>query len=114
VFDAATCAACPLVGMCVKRPGQGRTISIHLYEHQLQAAAEGRRQPNFPALMAQRPTVERKQAHWNRKGGRRSRYFGLRKTRLQALWSAAVVNIERLMVIGQALDGLRPVAVAAS
>jgi len=64
--------------------------------------------------MAQRPTVERKQAHWNNKGGHRSRYFGLRKTRLQALWSAAVVNIERLMVIGQALDGLRPVAVAAS
>jgi len=84
--------------MSVKTPGQGRTISIHPYEHQLQAAAERRRQPDFPALMAQRPTVERKQAHWNHKGGRRSRYFGLRKNRLQALWSAAVVNIERVMV----------------
>jgi Transposase DDE domain len=61
--------------------------------------------------MAQRPGVEWKQAHWNHKGGRRSRYYGLQKTRLQALWSAAVVNIERLMVIGQAIDGLRPAAI---
>jgi hypothetical protein len=114
VFDAATCAACPLAEVCVQTPGQGRTISIHPYEHQLQAAAERRRQPDFPALMAQRPGVERKQAHWNHKGGRQSRYHGLRKTRLQALWSAAVVNIERLMVLGQALDGLRPVMAAAS
>lgn len=66
VFDAATCATCPLAEMCVKTPGQGRTIGIHPYEHQLQAAAERPRQPDFPALMAQRPTVERKQAHWNR------------------------------------------------
>ena len=113
VFDAATCAACPLAEMCVKTPGQGRTISIHPYEHQLQGAAERRRQPDFPALIAQRPTVERKQAHWNRKGGNRSRYSGLRKTRLQVFWSAAVVNIERLIVIGQALEGLRPAAIAA-
>jgi len=112
VFAAATCAACPLAEVCVRTPGQGRTISIHPYEHQLQAAAERRQQPDFPALMAQRPGVERKQAHWNHKGARRSRYYGLRKTRLQALWSAAVVNIERLMVIGQALDGLRPAAIA--
>ena len=114
VFDAATCAACPLAEICVRTPGQGRTISIHPYEHQLQAAAERRRQPDFPALMAQRPGVERKQAHWNHKGGRRSRYYGLRKTRLQALWSATVVNIERLLVIGQALDGLRPAMASAA
>jgi hypothetical protein len=57
--------------------------------------------------MAQLPGVERKPAHWNHKGGRQSRYHGLQKTRLQALWSAALVNIERLMVIGRALDGLR-------
>jgi transposase len=112
VFAAATCAACPLAEVCVQTPGQGRTISIHPYEHQLQAATERRRQPDFPALMAQRPGVERKQAHWNQKGGRRSRYYGLQKTRLQALWSAALVNVERLMVIGQALDGLLPAAIA--
>lgn len=114
VFAAATCAACPMAEICLRTPGQGRTISIHPYDHQLRAAAERRGQPDFPALMARRPGVERKQAHWNHKGGRRSRYYGVEKTRLQALWSAAVVNIERLMVIGQALGGLRPVMAGAS
>ena len=56
--------------------------------------------------MAKRPAVERKQAHLNRKGASRSRYFGLHKTRLQLFWSATVVNIERLMAIGQAVSGL--------
>ena len=62
---------------------------------------------DFAELMGERPVVERKQAHWNRKGGRRSRYFGQRKARLQALWSAAMVNLERLMVLG-ALLGPEP------
>lgn len=102
VFAAATCAACPLHEICVQAPGRGRTITINAYEDQLQAAARRREQPDFPELMRKRPTVERKQSHWNRHGGHRSRYFGHRKTRLQALWSAAVVNLERLMVIGGA------------
>lgn len=106
VFAAATCAACPLMSRCVQKPGKGRTINIHPYEDQLQAARERRSRPDFEGLMRKRPTIERKQAHWNRKGGARSRYFGQEKTRLQAFWSAAVVNIERLMVMGGALGSL--------
>lgn len=105
-FAATTCARCPFAAACVRTPSQGRTISIHPYEHQLQAAAERRQQSDFPALMAMRPTIERKQAHLNRKGSNRTRYNGLRKARLQLFWSAAVVNIERLMVIGHAIAGL--------
>jgi Transposase DDE domain len=106
VFTAATCGRCPFAIACVRTPDRGRTISIHPYEHQLQAAAERRQRPDFSVLMAKRPTVERKQAHLNRKGSRRSRYIGLRKTRLQLLWSATIVNIERLMAIGQAIGSL--------
>jgi IS5 family transposase len=106
VFAAATCAACPLVARCVQKPGKGRTINIHPHEDQLQAARERRSRPDFPGLMRKRPTVERKQAHWNHRAGARSRYFGQRKTRLQAFWSAAVVNLERLMVLGSALAPL--------
>ncbi len=112
VFAAATCGRCPFAVACVRTSGQGRTISIHPYEHQLQAAAERRQQPDFPALMAKRPTVERKQAHLNRKGSHRSRYFGLQKTRLQLFWSATMVNIERLMSIGQAVASLGAAATA--
>lgn len=110
VFDAVSCAVCPFAAVCVQTPGQGRTVSIHPYEQQLQAAAERRQQPDFPPLMSKRPTVEHKQAHLNRKGGRRGRYFGLRKVRLQAFWSAALVNIERLTVIGEAIAGFGPAA----
>jgi len=55
VFAAATCGRCPFAIACVRTPGQGRTISTHPYEHQLQAAAERRQQPDFQALMARRP-----------------------------------------------------------
>lgn len=106
VFAAATCAGCPLVSGCVQKPGKGRTINIHAHEDQLQAARERRSRPDFDELFRMRPTVERKQAHWNRKGGARSRYFGQEKTRLQAFWSAAAVNLERLMVLGGALNAL--------
>ncbi len=53
------------------------------------------------------PIVERKQAHLNRKGSCRSRYFGLQETRLQLFWTGTMVNIERLMSIGQAVASLR-------
>ena len=78
-------------------------MSINAYEDQLQAAQQRREKPGLKQKMGKRPTVERKQAHWNQKGGRRSRYFGVPKTRLQVFWSAAIVNIERLMVIGRAV-----------
>ena len=91
---------------CVKKPGNGRTINIHAHENQLRAARQRRSRPDFDELFRMRPTVERKQAHWTRKGGARSRYFGQEETRLQASWSAAVVNLERLMVLGGALNAL--------
>ncbi len=47
-----------------------------------------RAHPDFDALLRKRPTVERKQAHWNDKGGWESRYLGQRKTLLQAFCSA--------------------------
>src|SRR5499427_1793464 len=68
VFAAAPCGRCPFAIACARPPGRRRTISIHPYEHQLQAAAERRQRPDFQALIAKRSAVERKQAHLNRKG----------------------------------------------
>jgi Transposase DDE domain len=103
-FAVGTCSSCPLANRCVSQPGTGRVVDIHPHEDQLQAAAQRRQRPDFERIMKKRPTVERKQAHWNAKGGRRSRYMGQSKTRLQAFWSAAVVNLERMMVLGVGLD----------
>jgi transposase len=104
-FAVATCSVCPLATRCLNRPGAGKVIEIHPHEDQLQAAGQRRQKPDFERIMKKRPTVERKQAHWNAKGGRRSRYMGQSKTRLQAFWSAALVNLERMMVLGVGLDG---------
>jgi len=79
VFAAAACATCPLMSRCVQKPGKGRIINIHSYEDQLQAAPERRSSPDFDEVIRKRPTVERKQAHWNRKGGARSRSCGFRR-----------------------------------
>jgi len=103
-FNTATCSACHLASLCLRNPDSGRTVTINPHEDQLQAAQQRREAPDFPALQKKRPTVERKQAHWNRHGGRRSRYFGAAKTRLQLFWSAAVVNLDRMMVIGAAVS----------
>lgn len=113
-FPATTCTSCTWAPMCLSRPGQGRLVGVHPHEDQLQAARQRREQADFASILGQRPIVERKQAHWNAKGGRRSRYMGQRKTRMQALCSAAVVNLERLMVIRSAISGPLPVTMAAS
>lgn len=104
-FALEICAACPLASKCLSKPGTGRTVGIHPYEDQLQAAAQLRQRPDFDRIMRERSAVERKQAHWNVKGGRRTRYMGQSKTRLQAFWSAALVNLERMMVLGVGFDG---------
>lgn len=39
-----------------------------------------RQRLDFERIMKERPTVERKQAHWNAKGVRRSPYMGQAKT----------------------------------
>lgn len=104
-FSRRACAACPLASSCLRGSQPSRVIHIEAHEDQLQAARQRREQPGFALLLAQRPTVERKLAHWNLKGGRESRYFGHRKTLLQAYWSAALVNLERLMVFGAPFAG---------
>ena len=61
---------------------------------QFQVALARREAADFEAPIHERPMGERKQAHRNGKGGRRSRQMGGRKSRLRALWSPAMVNIE--------------------
>lgn len=103
-FAAADCAGCPLASQCLSKTAR-RVVGIHPYENQLQLARQRRERDDFAAVIGQRPTVERKQEHWNRKGGRESRYFGMAKTRMQAFWSAAVVNLERMMVLSDQITG---------
>jgi hypothetical protein len=93
-FPKATCAACPLRAACVTADG-GRTIHLHADEARLQAARRALADPVAAEhLRRTRPRIERLLGllSW-RYHARKSRYLGRAKSRLQAAWAAALVNL---------------------
>jgi Transposase DDE domain len=93
-FPTAVCRDCPLKPRCC--PGKARRF-IRLQDHE-QLLQAGRRALVDPAtaehLRRGRPRIERLLgllAH--RHGARKSRYIGSAKSRLQAAWAAALVNL---------------------
>jgi hypothetical protein len=93
-FPRAACGACPLKDRCCPTKRQ-RTIELTEYEELLAAARETLADPAVAEhLRRTRPRIERLLgllAH--RYGARKSRYIGTAKTRLQAAWAAALVNL---------------------
>jgi hypothetical protein len=94
-FSKRSCDGCALRDRCVQPARGTRQILIQPDEELLVAA---RRALDDPAsaehLRRTRPRIERLLgllAH--RYGARKSRYFGQAKTRLQAAWAAALVNL---------------------
>jgi transposase len=94
-FSKAACDACPLRLRCVQ-PGRGvRQVPIANQEELLIAARQALDDPiTADHLRRTRPRIERLLgllAH--RYGARKSRYIGSAKARFQALWAAALVNL---------------------
>ena len=113
-FPADTCAACSLRERCLGGPGgrvehpvrkpPGRQVQLHVHEQVLQEAraaqktAEQRRA--LRERLRPRAKIERKISELCRRHGlRRARYRGQRKTELQAVMTATMVNIKRLMLL---------------
>lgn len=96
VFPRAVCESCPLFARCVRSQTQGRTVTTHYHEGLLQAARQREATPEFEILYRLRPIVERKIAELVDHGLRQARYVGRCKKQLQALWTAAAVNLKRL------------------
>lgn len=109
VFDADTCASCPLRARCVKGSGP-RSVIVGAHERRIAAARAAQHQPETKALLRCRPKVERKIAHLQQLGMRQARYQGKRKTRLQALLAATVANFARLGVLGVFGNAEQPTA----
>lgn len=112
VFSGADCAACALRTRCTSKApekmrstGLGRTVSVHRRETLLQEARQRQKTEGFRDLHAKRAVVERKIAHLMRRGLRQARYFGVRKTRFQALATALVTNLARLGTVLEAEPG---------
>jgi len=93
-FSKSVCGSCPLKARCT--PTQPRKqVLLAPEEDLLIAARQALNDPlNAEHLRRSRPRIERLLgllAH--RYGARKSRYIGITKTRLQASWTAALVNL---------------------
>ncbi len=87
------CAPCPLLERCA--PTGTRDIRISRREDLRQAALEELSDPGVRAhLKRVRPRIERLLSLLvHRYRGRKSRYLGARKSGLQVLWTAVLVNL---------------------
>jgi transposase len=97
-FSRPICGNCPLRERCLPRGKGRRQILIAPEEELLLAARQALNDPpTAEHLRRTRPRIERLLgllAH--RYGARKSRYIGTAKARLQALWAAALVNLNPL------------------
>ena len=94
-FPRQECDRCDLRDRCTK--SSRRLLQLHHQERYLLEAREFQETEDFRALYRLRPAVERKISEMARHGMRRARYIGVRKVDLQALFTAAVVNLKRIM-----------------
>lgn len=104
VFDGTVCASCPLREQCtridpekMRKTGRGRSISWHRLEPVLQAARAAEATERVQELLARRWIAEQGIARLMRRGLRQARYKGTRKTRFQAVTTALIANLVRLL-----------------
>ena len=109
VFDAVSCASCPLRSECVTGKGP-RTITLSVHEKRLQKARTAQLRPSVRKKLRRRAVIERKIDHLHDLGAKKARYRGRRKTKLQVLLAATVANIARLDALGGLGEGDRAAA----
>ncbi len=98
-FERSVCEACPLFGRCVRSKTQGRSVRTHYHEALLQAARKRQETEEFKQVYRLRAAIERLIACLVQHGLRQARYIGEAKVRLQAQWTGAAVNLQRLFTL---------------
>jgi transposase len=99
-FKRSDCAACPLWEQCMaKVPAKhGRYVTKNDYQAEYDAARQLAQTETYALVRQQHPKVERKLAEMVRyHGGRRARYRGRRRVKIQFLLIGIVVNIKRMV-----------------
>src|SRR5262249_55109241 len=98
-FSIPQCRACAVRTQCVKPDAQrGRTVIKSDYEAQYQRARQWAQTAAYQAVRRGHPRIERKLAElvrWH--GGRRVRYRGRLRVKLQDVLTAMVVNCKRMV-----------------
>jgi transposase len=100
IFARGLCAACPLQADCVPTlpKAKGRSVIKNDYQHEYDAARQRATTDDYAEVRQQHPRVERKLADIVRyHGGRRSRYRGRGRVKVQYLLTGMVVNIKRMV-----------------
>jgi hypothetical protein len=105
VFDRNVCETCPLFTRCVHSQTTGRTVTTSFYEAFLRAARQRQQTDEFKQLYRLRPRIEGKQAELVSHGLRKTRYVVKSKRRLQRLWLASAVNLQRLFTLAEIRGG---------
>jgi len=103
VFPKEVCDSCPRRNECTNAKNTGRTIRVGSNEEYLQKARQRQKTKEFQEIYnKRRPPVERKIAELIHHGLRKTRYRGVRKSRLQALFTGTAVNLKRIFKEQQA------------
>jgi len=98
IFPQETCQLCSRKNKCTEAKNTGRTIRVGPDVEYLQKMRARQKTQEFKEIYNQRrPAIERKTAELIHHGLRKTRYIGRRKSRLQALFTASVVNLKRIL-----------------
>ena len=100
-FAQKTCVDCQFFSRCVRSKTEGRRVTLNYYEDVMRAARQRQETAEFREAYRERSKVERKIAELVGQGLRQARYVGRKKKRLQALWTAAAVNLKRLFKLAK-------------
>ena len=100
VFAASKCRQCPLREQCLEKPTRkgGRTVIKNDYEAEYQRVAAKATTAEYVQTRREHPQIERKLGEMARhQAARRARFRGLGKVLSQALLTALVVNVKRIV-----------------
>jgi IS5 family transposase len=99
------CASCPFRSRCTTSP-RGRTVSLNLYDIELEAARRQAETEEFQRSYRRwRPMVERTIAWLVAAGNRRLRYRGVARNHQWLVTRTAALNLRRLVNLGLVHDG---------
>lgn len=99
-FTRTQCASCPLRNLCVPELPQkkGRSVIKNEYQADYDAARQRSKTERYAQVRQLHPRVERKLSDvMNNHGGRRARYRGREKLKIQSLLAAMAANIKRII-----------------
>ena len=109
-FRTAQCRACPLRAQCVSAKNQGgRKVTKNDFQAQYQAAKERARTDEYKQIRKEHPAIERKLnelVRWH--DGRRVRYRGRWRVKVQYLLLGIVVNCKRIVRLLTAAPTVQP------